>query len=61
MSLNGQLLGYLSVGDDEELNGGDSFLLPVHDQLSGTNQITFYNELSPTFKWGGDEPGAAVQ
>jgi hypothetical protein len=49
--LNGNLLGYLSIGPNNGLNGGDSFPIPVSDQLLGENQIRFVQK-TPGFMWG---------
>ena len=39
--LNGDLLGYLSVGANNGLNTGDSFLVPASRQLPGINILAF--------------------
>jgi hypothetical protein len=41
VSLNGNPIGYLSVGPDSGLNGGDSFFIPASSQLPGANQLHF--------------------
>lgn len=50
--LNGDRLGFLSKGSNNELNNGDSFLIDANDQLTGTNTITFEQTISDTYKWG---------
>ena len=52
VSLNGTPLGFLSVGPNEQLNGGDSFTIPASRQVSGANYLQFFNERSAGFKWG---------
>jgi hypothetical protein len=49
--LNGILLGYLRVGLDDALNGGDSFCIPVGDQVSGENRIRFVQKTAG-WTWG---------
>jgi ABC-type amino acid transport substrate-binding protein len=49
--LNGVLQGYLSVGLDDALNGGDSFCIPVVDQLIGENRIRFVQKTAG-WTWG---------
>jgi subtilisin family serine protease/glucose/arabinose dehydrogenase len=49
--LNGVLLGYLSPGSNNGLNGGDSFCIPAVDQLPGENRIRFA-EKTAGFTWG---------
>ncbi len=41
VSLNGYLLGHLSIGPDNGLNGGDTFLIPASQQLPGTTSSSF--------------------
>jgi hypothetical protein len=49
--LNGELVGHLSVGPDNALNGGDSFVLAAAQQVAGTNLIEF-RQKTPGWKWG---------
>jgi ABC-type amino acid transport substrate-binding protein len=50
--LNGVLQGYLSVGaNNKDLNGGDSFCIPVGDQVSGENRIRFVQKTAG-WMWG---------
>jgi glucose/arabinose dehydrogenase len=49
--LNGVLLGYLSPGSNNGVNGRDSFCIPVADQLSGENRIRFVQKTTG-FTWG---------
>ncbi|MDH3377819.1 MAG: hypothetical protein OEQ39_12800, partial [Gammaproteobacteria bacterium] len=49
--LNGTLLGYLSPGPNEDLNGGNSFVLSAAQQVTGTNVIEF-RQTTPGFRWG---------
>ncbi|MHC4487091.1 MAG: PQQ-dependent sugar dehydrogenase [Planctomycetota bacterium] len=49
--LNGVLQGFLSVGLDDSLNGGDSFCIPVGDQVSGENRIRFVQK-TVGWTWG---------
>jgi ABC-type amino acid transport substrate-binding protein len=49
--LNGELLGYLSVGPDEGLNQGDVFLIRAAEQHDGTNIVEFQVAV-PGYKWG---------
>ncbi|MCB2101944.1 MAG: M10 family metallopeptidase C-terminal domain-containing protein [Rhodobacterales bacterium] len=50
--LNGNHLGYLSVGPNEQLNGGDTFAIDLADQIAGTNILTFLQTTNVTYKWG---------
>ena len=52
VSLNGVLLGYLSRGPNNRLNGGDTFAIPASQQLAGTNQLLFEQARSLRWKWG---------
>ena len=49
--LNGTLVGYLSRGPNNSLNGGDSFALPSSLLQSGFNELTFRNRVS-NWIWG---------
>ena len=49
--LNGVRLGFLDAGPDEQLNGGDSFLITAAQQASD-NLLTFKQTYDPIFKWG---------
>jgi hypothetical protein len=49
--LNGVLQGYLSVGANNGLNGGDSFSIPAGDQVTGENRIRFVQKTAG-WKWG---------
>jgi len=49
--LNGDLLGNLGVGPDQQLNAGTSFSIPASRQLPGTNQITFTQKVAG-WTWG---------
>jgi hypothetical protein len=51
VSLNGNPLGYLSVGPDQALNAGDSFAIPAALQLPGANLIRFQVKTSG-WMWG---------
>ncbi|MDX2313193.1 MAG: PQQ-dependent sugar dehydrogenase, partial [Gammaproteobacteria bacterium] len=51
VSLNGNPLGYLSVGPNEALNAGDSFAIPAALQLPGANLIRFQVKTSG-WMWG---------
>ena len=41
VSLNGTLLGHLSVGPNNDVNAGDSFVIPAGAQQEGTNLLHF--------------------
>jgi len=49
--LNGVLLGYLSPGANNGLNGRDSFCIAAVDQLSGENRIRLVQKTAG-FTWG---------
>ena len=49
--LNDQLLGYLSTGANNGLNGGDALLLPQAQLNNGANRIEF-RQRSDGFIWG---------
>jgi Zn-dependent metalloprotease/ABC-type amino acid transport substrate-binding protein len=49
--LNGHWLGHLSTGPDNDLNAGDTFLIPASQQLAETNVIEFRVKV-PGYKWG---------
>ena len=49
--LNGALLGYLSEGPNNALNGGDDFIIPAGLQLSGANELRFVEKTSGWI-WG---------
>ena len=49
--LNGDRLGFLDAGPDEQLNGGNSFLITAAEQAAD-NVITFKQFYDPIFKWG---------
>jgi hypothetical protein len=49
--LNDNPVGYLKKGPNNGLNAGDSFLIPVSDQLPGENRIKFVQK-TPGFMWG---------
>jgi len=51
VSLNGNLLGYLTVGPNNGLNAGDVFVIPPAAQLAGENQLVLKNRQSG-FIWG---------
>ena len=52
VSLNGDLLGSLSVGPNEQFNSGDSFVIPADDQLTGTNLVHIEQTGKPSYIWG---------
>jgi Zn-dependent metalloprotease len=49
--LNANLVGYLSTGPNDGLNGGDTFLVKAVQQFNGTNVIEF-RQKTPGYKWG---------
>lgn len=49
--LNGSLLGHLTKGPNNGLNGGDFFVIPAASQLSGTNELRF-EEKTAGWIWG---------
>jgi len=49
--LNDVLIDYLSMGADNSLNGGNSFCIPVGDQLFGENRIKFVVK-NAAWTWG---------
>ncbi len=51
VSLNDVTLGYLSTGPNNGFNAGDSFELPVSDQVLGENVIILRQKVSG-WKWG---------
>ena len=50
--LNGNVIDFLSVGPNNELNSGDVFSIAASQQIAGTNTITFEQMLNDTYKWG---------
>ncbi len=52
VSLNGVLLGYLSKGTNNGLNGGDTFPIPASQQMAGKNKLTFEQARALRWKWG---------
>ena len=50
--LNGNSLGFLSVGPNNAENAGDTFTIAAGSQIEGTNLITFAQTISPAYKWG---------
>ena len=52
VSLNGVLLGYLSKGPNNNLNGGDSFAIPVTGLMSGENVILVDQARNRKYKRG---------
>lgn len=52
VSLNGTSLGFLSTGPNNGFNGGDSFSISAAQQVSGTNTLTFEQNLNNGYKWG---------
>ena len=49
--LNGELLGYLSAGPENDFNSGDLFPILVSQQLVGTNIVEF-RQKTPGYIWG---------
>ena len=47
-----QELGFLSQGPNNEVNGGDSFIIGAEDQQAGINTIIFEQTYFDTYKWG---------
>ena len=52
VSLNGAPLGYLTVGANNGLNGGDSFSVLAVSQVAGENVLSFKQVRTVGFKWG---------
>lgn len=52
VSLNGATLGFLTLGPNEGLNGGDSFAITAGQQLAGENTLTFSQARDVNWKWG---------
>ena len=52
VNLNGNSLGFLSVGPNNAQNAGDTFTLAADAQLAGTNILTFEQTVSATYRWG---------
>ena len=53
VKLNGELIGHLTKGDNQSDNGGDVFVLPADDQITGTNQISFHQtKKNGAEQWG---------
>ena len=50
--LNGESLGFLSVGANDGLNAGDGFLIPIDRQVEGQNELAFRQTLDSNYKWG---------
>lgn len=51
VSLNGQILGYLSRGRKRKLNGGDTFTISASSQLASSNVVTFRQQYTGE-TWG---------
>ena len=51
VSVDGTVLGYLTVGPNNGLNTGDSITIPASVQTSSTTRVTFYNKTA-TWIWG---------
>jgi len=49
--LNGQQIGFLSKGPNNQLNGGDTFPIPASIQQTGENRVVF-RERTPGWIWG---------
>ena len=49
--LNGGLLGHLSIGPNNRLNAGDTFVILACQQRSGLNVIEFRQKV-PGYIWG---------
>ena len=50
--LNGVSQGFLSVGPDNAENAGDTFIIAAADQQTGTNILSFEQNLNTNYKWG---------
>ncbi len=51
VSLNGSFMGFLTAGPDNGLTAGDTFYIPVLQQIPGTNNIEFREQIAG-YKWG---------
>jgi hypothetical protein len=49
--LNGTQIGFLSKGPNDELNAGDTFVIPASIQAAGDNRVVF-RQRSPGWIWG---------
>ncbi len=52
LELNGKVIGHLTKGANLSDNGGDVFVLPALDQISGTNSLAFTQTKNGGEQWG---------
>ena len=52
VELNGDVIGHLTKGSDQSINGGDVYVLPGLNQIDGANTITFRQTKNGEEQWG---------
>ena len=52
VTLNGNTLGFLTPGPNNDFNGSDTFTIPASQQMAGNSTLTFEQNLNDTYVWG---------